>query len=63
MSKKDGGYEKEKLNQRVVVLMSDDDTKAVDNWGIPAGMPSRTAAVRYLLKQGLGAVIAKESQR
>ena len=63
MSKKCTGYEKGTQKQRVVVLMSQDETDAVDNWGIPAGMPSRTAAVRFLLKQGLGAVTAKENQR
>lgn len=47
---------------RVVVLMPQDEADAVDGWGIPAGMPSRTAAVRYLLKKGLETVKAKENR-
>lgn len=40
---------------RVVVLMSIDDVKEIDSWGVPAGMPSRGAAVRALIKKGLEA--------
>lgn len=41
--------------QRVVVLMPKDEVEAVDGWGVPAGMESRTAAVRMLVKKGLEA--------
>ncbi len=47
---------------RVVVLMPKDEAEAVDSWGIPAGMSSRTSAVRYLLKRGLETVKAQENR-
>jgi hypothetical protein len=50
-------------NQRIVLQMPKAETEAVDSWGIPAGMPSRTSAMRYLLKQGLEAVKAKENRQ
>lgn len=49
--------------QRVVVVMPKNETDAVDDWGIPAGMPSRTSAVRFLLKKGLDAVKAQENRQ
>ncbi len=39
--------------ERVVILMPKDEVDAIDSWGIPAGMPSRTATVRHLLKTAL----------
>jgi metal-responsive CopG/Arc/MetJ family transcriptional regulator len=49
-------------SQRVVLQMPKAEAEAVDNWGIPAGMPSRSSAVRYLLRQGLEAVKVKENR-
>jgi metal-responsive CopG/Arc/MetJ family transcriptional regulator len=49
--------------QRVVVVMPKDEAEAVDEWGIPAGMPSRTSAVRFLLRKGLEAIKAQENRR
>ena len=40
---------------RVVIQMPKDEVDAIDLWGVPAGMPSRNAAVRRLLKDGLRA--------
>lgn len=43
---------------RVVVLLPKEETEAVDAWGVPAGMPSRTAAIRHLIRKGLEAMAA-----
>lgn len=37
-------------------MMSSDELKALDDWGVPAGMPSRAAAIRELIRKGLEAV-------
>lgn len=42
--------------ERVVLNLPKEELEAVDGWGVPAGMPSRTAAIRELLKKGLEAV-------
>ena len=47
---------------RVVVIMPKEETDAVDNWGVPAGMTSRTSAIRFLLRKGLEAVRAEETR-
>lgn len=47
---------------RLVVQMPKDEADAIDGWGIPAGMTSRTSAVRFLLKAGLEAVKAEKNQ-
>jgi len=59
------GYRKSDVGSalRVVVLMPKDEADAIDGWGIPAGMPSRTSAVRFLLKKGLETVKAQESRQ
>lgn len=41
---------------RVIFEIPKDELAAVDAWGVPAGMKSRTAAVRALIKKGLEAV-------
>lgn len=46
--------------RRVVVLMPKDEADAIDGWGIPAGMPSRTSAIRFLLRKGLETVKTQE---
>ena len=59
------GYRKSVTDdcQRVVVLMPKDEADAIDGWGIPAGMPSRTSAVRFLLKKGLETMKAQENRQ
>ena len=47
---------------RVVVLMSKEEADAIDEWGVPAGMPSRTSAIRFLLKRGLETLRAERTQ-
>ncbi|WP_306112448.1 MULTISPECIES: hypothetical protein [Roseovarius] len=41
--------------ERLQVMISDDELKALDDWRFKAHMPSRAAAVRELLKRGLAA--------
>lgn len=40
---------------RMVVALPKQEADAIDAWGIPVGMPNRTAAVRELLRKGLEA--------
>lgn len=41
---------------RVVAQIPKEEIQAVDSWGVSAGMESRSAAIRALLRKGLGAV-------
>lgn len=41
--------------ERLQIMLTDDELKAVDNWRFEVRMPSRAAAVRELLKRGLAA--------
>lgn len=41
--------------ERLQIMLTDDELKAVDEWRFTARMPSRAAAVRELLKRGLAA--------
>lgn len=43
-------------NQRIVVVMPKDEVEEIDRWGVPAGMDSRNAAIRALLRLALGTV-------
>ncbi len=45
----------------MVVMMPRLEAEAVDEWATPAGMPSRTSAVKYLLKRGLETIRAEET--
>ena len=64
-SKASKGYRKDAAGEslRVVVHMPKDEADAIDGWGIPAGMPSRTSAVRFLLKKGLETMKAQENRQ
>ena len=44
--------------ERVQILLAPEELKAVDNFRFQHHMPSRAAAVRELLRYGLGAVAA-----
>lgn len=44
-----------KRTERLQVMISEDELKALDDWRFKAHMPSRAAAVRELLKRGLAA--------
>lgn len=41
---------------RLIAVIPRDEAERLDAWGIAAEMPSRTAAIRFLLKKGLDAV-------
>ena len=41
--------------ERLQVMLSDDELSALDAWRFSRQMPSRAAAIRELLKRGLGA--------
>ena len=47
---------------RVVAELPTDQVKLVDAWAIPAGVPSRTAAIKELLTRGLQTVQAESQQ-
>jgi hypothetical protein len=39
--------------ERLQIMLSDDELKALDDWRFSQRMPSRAAAVRELLRRGL----------
>jgi hypothetical protein len=41
--------------ERLQIMLTDDELRAVDDWRFSARMPSRASAVRELLKRGLAA--------
>jgi len=41
--------------ERLQIMLTDDELKAVDDWRFTTRMPSRASAVRELLKRGLAA--------
>ncbi len=41
--------------ERLQIMLSDDELKALDDWRFDKRMPSRAAAIRELLKRGLAA--------
>lgn len=45
---------------RVVAVLPETLISEVDAWGVPAGMPSRTEAIRKLLEAGLMATKNKK---
>lgn len=44
-----------KRMERLQVMVSDDELRALDDWRFKSRMPSRAAAVRELLQRGLSA--------
>lgn len=40
---------------RLQIMVSDDEIRALDDWRFSERMPSRAAAIRELLRRGLGA--------
>ena len=45
-----------RARRRIMVVLDDSDIAAVDRWAIPAGEPTRSAALRTLIRRGLKAV-------
>jgi hypothetical protein len=41
--------------ERLQIMLTDEELRAVDDWRFTARMPSRASAVRELLKRGLAA--------
>lgn len=41
---------------RIIMVLPKQEVDAIDAWGGPAGMPSRTSAVRHLIQKGLEAI-------
>ena len=41
--------------ERLQVMLTDDELKALDDWRFSRRMPSRASAIRELLKRGLAA--------
>jgi hypothetical protein len=41
--------------ERLQIMLTEDELKALDDWRFSCRMPSRAAAVRELLKRGLAA--------
>jgi hypothetical protein len=41
--------------ERLQIMLTDEELKAVDDWRFSTRMPSRASAVRELLKRGLAA--------
>jgi hypothetical protein len=41
--------------ERLQIMLSDEELNAVDNWRFDKRMPSRAAAIRELLRRGLAA--------
>lgn len=41
--------------QRLQIMLTEDELKAIDDWRFQRRMPTRAAAVRELLKRGLAA--------
>lgn len=59
MSDTKKGYRRIRQNDnrvRVVTILPEDLVGKVDAWGIPAGMQSRTEAIKELIGKGLEAV-------
>jgi len=46
-------YKRPTQLERVVFLLPEEDLKKIDEWGVPAGMPNRSQAIRELIKSGL----------
>lgn len=44
-----------KRGERLQVMITDDELAALDDWRFDARMPSRSAAVRELIRRGLAA--------
>jgi metal-responsive CopG/Arc/MetJ family transcriptional regulator len=48
------GEQTKKRVERVLVMLDEDELRALDSWRFERRMPSRSAAIRELLRKGLG---------
>ena len=58
MKKGSDGRERE---ERLQIMLSDEELAALDDWRFAMRMPSRAAAIRELLRRGLADVGAKKA--
>ena len=52
--------------QRLQIMLSDEELEAVDDWRFKSRMPSRASAIRELLRRGLASIgyeIAEPGQK
>ena len=47
--------------ERVLVMLDEDELRALDTWRFAHRMPSRSAAIRELLRMGLGEIDSEEA--
>jgi metal-responsive CopG/Arc/MetJ family transcriptional regulator len=48
------GEQAKKRVERVLVMLDEDELRTLDSWRFEYRMPSRSAAIRELLRKGLG---------
>jgi metal-responsive CopG/Arc/MetJ family transcriptional regulator len=58
MSKEGNGRERE---ERLQIMLNDEELTALDDWRFEMRMPSRAAAIRELLRRGLADVDLKKA--
>lgn len=59
MSEKGNGRERE---ERLQVMLNDEELAALDDWRFTMRMPSRAAAIRELLRRGLADVDVNKAE-
>jgi metal-responsive CopG/Arc/MetJ family transcriptional regulator len=47
--------------ERVLVMLDEDELRTLDTWRFDHRMPSRSAAIRELLRMGLGEIGSEEA--
>jgi metal-responsive CopG/Arc/MetJ family transcriptional regulator len=47
--------------ERVLVMLDEDELRTLDTWRFEHRMPSRSAAIRELLRMGLGGIDGEEA--
>lgn len=55
-------YERSAPKMRLVIFLSEEDVKSVDEWGVSNGATSRSDAIRSLVKRGLKDDVSRENK-
>jgi len=55
------GEQAKKRVERVLVMLDEDELRTLDTWRFEHRMPSRSAAIRELLRMGLGEIDSEEA--
>lgn len=55
-------YDRPAPMMRLVIFLSEEDVKSVDDWGVSTGASSRSDAIRSLVKRGLKDAMPREKQ-